>query len=213
MNYSVKSKEIWNWICQRRLSYACVASLWILPIVLMGLPKYLENDVIFKPGQGKEHGYICYPFEISANGTSEKMRWLTKRQYGMNIFNDVSILLIMVSSIILIWYKLDLESKNAKGHLSIDFSKTLKDIETKARKRSLRNAALMICVPYTLLRLPIFIYGQTDVTDFVVLSCIFLYELQFCIHFIIFAFIHNDYLSAYKDSFNFLQMICNLISN
>ena len=209
----MKSKEIWNWICQRRLSYACVASLWLLPIVLMGLPKYLEKDVIFKPGQGKEHGYICYPFEISANGTSEKMRWLTRRQYRMNIFNDVFLLVIIVSSIILIWYKLDLESKNAKEHLSIDFSKTLKDIETKARKRSLRNAALMICVPYILLRLPIFIYGQTDATDFVVLSCIFLYELQFCIHFVIFAFIHNDYLSAYKDSFNFLLMKCNYNTN
>ena len=190
------------------MGYAFVASLWIVPTILTGLPKYLEADVTFRPGHGNELGYLCYPVEIS--NKTEAMTWLTQLQFEINLFNDISLLLIMFSSIFLIWHNLIKDATIAKNRQSTKFGEILKDNEMKSRKRSLYNTSAMICAPYMLLRLPIFIYGRTETTNLPVGlgACSLLYDLQFCLHFVFYAFILEDYKLAYNDLFKILLSKC-----
>ena len=190
------------------MGYAFIASVWLVPTILTGLPKYLEADVTFRPGQGNELGYLCYPVET--RNKTKTMTWLTQRQIDINLFNDISLLLIMFSSILLIWYNLEKESTKAKNRQSTDLGKSLKGVEMKARKRSLYSTSAMICVPYMLLRLPIFIFGRTETTNLPVGlgACSLLYDLQFCLHFVFYAFILEDYKLAYNDLFKILLSKC-----
>lgn len=208
LHFSLKSKEVWNRLCNRGIGYVVVAALWILPTILTGFPKYFEPNVKYKPGQGKELGYMCYPVEV--RNKNETMTWFTERQYGLNMFNDISLLLIMVSSISLIWYNFEKEAKDIKNRQSTDFGKEILGELEKSRKRSFIRSSIMICAPYIFLRLPIFIYGRTETTNLPVGlgGCSLLYELQFCIHFVFYAFIHKDYQLAYKELFNNLFSKC-----
>ena len=87
---SHKSKEFWNDLCERKMGYAFVASLWLVPTILTGLPKYLEADVTFRPGHGNELGYLCYPVEIS--NKTEAMTWLTQLQFDYP-FSSIDLIL------------------------------------------------------------------------------------------------------------------------
>ena len=206
--FSLKSKGVWNGLCDKGVGYVVVAALWLLPTILTGFPKYFEADVTFKPGQGKELGYMCYSVEV--RNKHETMAWFTKKQYELNLFNDINLLFIMVSSISLIWYSLEKEAKDSKTRQSTEFGKLeMRNLE-KSRKRSFIRSTIMICAPYIFLRLPIFIYGRTEITSLPVGlgGCSLLYELQFCIHFVFYAFIHKDYRLAYKDLFSILFSKC-----
>ena len=187
--------------------YLLVASLWILPILLITCPKYLENGVKYKPGNGKEIGYTCYAVEL--NNKNETMVWLTKLQFELNLFNDIALLLIMVSSILVIWFSFKTEVREqSRVRETIYFGKAIE----KAREKTLYKTAAIFCMPYIVLALRIYIYGRTEITDipFGLGTCILLHNLQFCTHFLVYAVIHKDYYSAYYDVLKIIKLYAQI---
>ena len=180
-----------------------MASLWILPIIFIAGPKYLEKDVKFKAGNGKEIGYTCYPVEL--HNKNETMVWLTKLQFEINLFNDIALILIMVSSILVIWFSFKKDVREqSKVRQTIYFEKAIE----KAREKTLYKTAAIFCTPYIVLALPIYIYGRTEITHipFGLGTCILLHNMQFCTHFLVYALIHQDYYFAYYDVLKIIKL-------
>ena len=116
----------------------------------------------------------------------------------------------MVVSISIIWHHLRNEVKDRKNRQSNDLGTVFALAIAKGQERSLYKTAAFVCTPYIILRLPLYIYGRTEITDPPVGLgvCILLYDLQFCTHFLIYAVIQKDYQRAYYDMLRVLFPRC-----
>ena len=193
--------------------------VWVLPILLLGLPKSFESGVRFSPGNGTESGYQCYPQErpvILKNDlriTCHKewiSVWFTKLQYSLNLINDVSLLIIMLISILLIWLSFEMKMKNQTMRQSTEFGRAWVHTITQVQRKSLYKTAAFLCTPNIVLRLPLYVYGRVPIINppIGLGICTLLYNLQFCTHFLIYQFINKDYDSAYRDLLRKLFTIC-----
>ena len=210
LGFSAKSKEVWKNLCERNLVYLLIVLFWVIPVLTM-LPKYFETGVKFTPGNGQEVGYMCYPMETSFQNTNGTRVWFTQTQYVINLSNDIFILLIMVGSIFIIWHGFQREVKDNKTRLQgnergLTFVNTI----AKAAEKQLITTAVIICTTYVVLRLPLYIYGRTEITFIPVglAACVLLYVMQFCTHFVIYAIIQNGYQRAYHDTLRLIFPSC-----
>ena len=197
--------------CNEKLSYILILVVWILPTLLLGLPKSFESGVEFRPGDGTESGYQCYSAERSTGANNEWTNvWFTKLQYTLNLINDASLLIIMLLSILLIWLSFERQANDQTTRQSTDLGKAVVLRVTQAKRKSLYKTAAFLCTPNILLRLPLYIYGRQAITNPPVGLgiCTLLYNLQFCTHFIIYRFIHRDYDCAYTDMLRKLFPTC-----
>ena len=178
--------------------------------MLSGLPKTFESGVNFKPGNGTGVGYICYPVEERAGRQDEARVWFTSLQYKLNLSNDIALLMIMMMSVFIIWYRLKNEVQDMNTRQSNDLATVIARAISKGQERTLYKTAAFVCTPYIILRLPLYIYGRDEIIDPPVGLgvCILLYDLQFCIHFLVYAFLHQDYQKAYHDMLRVLFPRC-----
>ena len=164
------------------------------------MPALSEEDVIFEPGKGLEQGYICYPKEnrTGGNGTF----WFTEVQYTTSLANDVMIFLIMSASYLTIWFTFKKEVKlKIEDHPFDEIARLRVNIKAQYLEKRMIFTIGIICAYYVLLRFPIFYYGRTPISvmTFGLGCCIILHQLQFCLHFVVYAIIHESYRNAYVD--------------
>ena len=195
----------------KNLTYILIMVVWVLPILLLGLPKSFESGVRFSPGNGTESGYQCYSEERRVGCNEEWISvWFTRLQCSLNLINDVSLLIIMLISILLIWLSFEMKMKNQTMRQSTEFGRAWVHNITQAQRKSLYKTAAFLCTPNIVLRLPLYVYGRVPIIDppIGLGICTLLYNLQFCTHFLIYQFINKDYDSAYRDLLRKLFPIC-----
>ena len=195
-------------MCSGKRQYFIIAFIWLTSILLY-LPAVNEEDVIFEPGKGLEQGYICYPKE---NGTkSNGTVWFTEVQYTTSLANDVMIFLIMSASYLTIWFTFKKEVKlKIEGHPFDELARLRVNIKAQFLERRMIFTIGIICAYYVLLRFPIFYYGRTPISvmTFGLGCCIILHQLQFCLHFVVYAIIHESYRNAYIDILKIFLPCC-----
>lgn len=192
--------------------YVVICATWIFPI-LIHLPRIFEPGVTFGPGKNhsaeenpSEVGYLCYSYE-------DRRRVLSSTtNYVFNLANDTIVLIIvLISSIISIWgfnrQVLEMRDKLSKDELKLfryNFIAALK-------QKKLSITIFSICLSYFVLRLPLVIIGNTTISHitFGFAFCVFLYNLQFCVHFMIYAVGGKHFAEAYYDMLKLIFPCCS----
>ena len=176
------------------------------------MPKVFESDVIFAPGKGPqarengtEVGYLCYSHQ------NERRVIFTRMQYNLNLFSDIMVLLVVIiSSGISVW-GFKTEVKHKRNKLEADQLKLFRyNVITTLKEKRLNITVCSICITYIVLRLPLYVLGQIEINHigFGIGFCFFLYNMQFCIHFLIYAIGGKDYREAYRDMLNLIFPCC-----
>ena len=171
------------------------------------LPALYEQNVEFGPGNGLEKGYICYPKETD----NENTVWFTQAQYKVSLANDVMIFFVMATSYLTIWFTFKKAVNDKNDNLAHDELARLRvNVRANILEKRMIFTIGIICVYYVLLRFPIFFYGRTQISKitFGLGFCIVLYKIQFCLHFIVYAIIHESYRNAYFDILKILVPCC-----
>ena len=178
--------------------------MWLLPVIF-NLPKIFEKGVSFEPGKlnrrenVSEIGYICYPVE---NGT--KVTW-TAKQFTFNIIQDILVLLTIIISGLISWVSFRREiHDNTEKFKHDDLNLWRSNIISKLKKKDLSLSVSIICITYIVCRFPLAIaYSSQDINEEVNAAwlqfCVVLYNVQFSLHFIIYAIFQNNYRDAYFD--------------
>ena len=174
-----------------------IACAWILPIVLSA-PKYVEKGVQFKPGDGNETGYVCYSY---VNGTKKVF---TDYQWYSNMFQDWSIIIIIIiATAIIFWDIKKKEEQLGKKFVTGEIPTSNSDMMDKMRaaRNKLTLTLTLICAIYISFRFPLVIAGHfvEVVRDTAVNICLLIYQLQFCLNILVYAFVQQDYQNAYID--------------
>ena len=182
--------------------------VWVFPI-LVSLPKSFEGDVTFEPAKEAALGRNCHAIE---NGEAVVF---TKVERILNFTTDFAVLLIVVVSYAITWWTLNKTFK----HLKATMAETGMHIDTKEierRKKSLERAIILISVSYFALRLPFAFFAQqipndVDGNKFISIKLgvgILLYQMQFCVNFVIYAVYLGDYWEAFLDVFYLVCPCC-----
>ena len=187
-----------------------MCAMWILP-TLISLPKSFEPNVEFRPGAGKETGYICYPVQILDNisihnwegNATERMVLFTETQFQLNIATDIIIAVLIIVCGLISWHSFKMELTNNRERLEHNQLMLFRyNLVAKLKERNLNLSVIIICTSYIFLRLPLIFLGwHLEVKDSNVLIGIFtmLYNLQFVLHFVIYVVVQHDYRNAYCD--------------
>lgn len=139
----------------------------------------------------------------------------TKVEKIINLTTDVSVLLIVIVGYAITWWTLDKNLKQIKATMA----ETGMHIDTKEierRRTSLKRAIILIAVSYLVLRLPFAIFsGQipndVDGNKFISITLgigILLFQMQFCVNFVIYAIYLGDYWEAFLDVFYLVCPCC-----
>ena len=170
--------------------------MWTFP-TFIGLPKSFERNVDFSPGNGSEIGYICLPVE---NG---KYTVFTETQFNVNIITDMMILLTLIVCGYISWSNVRREIRNNRDRLEHNEIMLFQyNIATKGKERSRTITVVIICASYIILRFPLLVFGRTEDIHVSYLGlgiCVFLFNMQFCFHFLIYAIVQTNYRNAYFD--------------
>ena len=94
--FSKASHVLWDKLCEKKLGYAEIALVWIMP-VLIWIPVWLD-ETQFGTGNGNENGYTCYPKQ---DGKLFLTTNLEKRYF---LATDILVLLtIAICGCIVVW--------------------------------------------------------------------------------------------------------------
>ena len=181
-----------------------IIAVWILPI-LISIPTHLEAGVEFEPGPGNGTGWghICYS---KVNGT---IVVLTTTQHTVSMISDIVILLIILASSIVTWFRFKKTVERGKETLkNNEFKLIAFSITAKLEEKYISIAISVICAYYVIVRFPLYIVShvhsghdytqeQHDGIFKGIGVCIILYIMQFCTHFLIYAVIQSAYRKAY----------------
>ena len=206
MLYSNATKDLWKTACSGKRKFLIILAIWVFGILIY-LPAIHESEVEFGSGKGREKGYICYPNETE----TKAVVWFTETQYIVSLGNDVVIFSIMAISYLTIWWTFKKALRNKNEILGNDELARLRvNIKGNILEKRMIFTIGIICAYYVLLRFPIFFYGRTpiDRITFEVGLCLLLYKMQFCLHFLAYAIIHESYRQAYLDIFKILLPCC-----
>ena len=186
-----------------------VFSVWAFPI-LVSLPKSFEEGAKFEPAEEEELGYRCYSVK------NHETVLFTKVQEILNFTTDISIFLIVVVGYVITWWILRKKIQQAKD--TMDETGIQIDMRgVESQQRSFLIAVGLISASYVVLRLPLAIFGQKylptddDGKKFIspwLGTCILLYQMQFCINFVIYAIFLADYWEAFLDVFYLMCPCC-----
>ena len=220
-HFSTTTREIWKSICDNRLTYLIVVAVWICPI-LLSLPKSYEKGVTFEPGGNntdEELGYLCYPVEADQNGSPQKVIF-TNLQQIMNMVTDISLFVVIVISYVVTWCIFKKEAEGAMDVLPEGCRREEFNEQVKHLRKSLSIAIGLVSVCFLVLRLPLIIFvreldllghtggGGKDGIAFISPGlgiCVLLFQLQFCVNFVIYAIFMADYRNAFLDA---LYLMC-----
>lgn len=201
-HYSESTKQLWDYICKKRLVYAIVLSCWLLP-VLINLARVFEQGITFKPGKtnqtpDEEVGYLCYAYE------GRQRVLFTTMSYAINLVNDIAVFVVILISngISIFAFKNEVQKMNDAEVMERDELKRLRyNIISKLKERKLGAMVFCICLCYILLRLPLTIIGNESIHywNFKFAFCMFLYNLQFTIHSVIYPIGGKDFAICYLD--------------
>ena len=195
--------------------YVLIIAAWLLP-TMINIPKSFETGVDFEPGKNgtelnnenrTEVGYLCYPTE---NGT--KKMW-TESQFQLNLTTDILVLFIIIISGIISWLSFKREVHDNRDKFAHDQLRLLRyNIIAKLKKKDLSLSVSIICITYIICRFPLAISGRSsDINEhaFWLQFCLLLYNLQFSLHFLVYAIFHNNYRDAYCDVLRKVFPCCN----
>ena len=217
--YSINTKMFWQKMCENKSVYWLISAVWIIPI-LISLPKSFESDVEYRSNHGHDVGDICFVVE-GGNVTS-----FSDVQYFTNLVNDVVLLVVIGVCYVIIYWKLRVLAKQAR-----DAIEQFEDRDSISRislvsfenhvlsiQRSLLVSVGLIYVCYVVLRLPLVICGKYFGIDGGVdrgtgislwlLFCIIVYQIQFCVNFIIYAVLMANYRTAFLDIIRMMFPCC-----
>ena len=212
--FSPFTKTIWEKLCEKKLVYLLIVATWLLP-TMINLPKSFEQGVDFQPGKlpnststnRSEVGYLCYPTE---NGT--KVMW-TDTQFELNLTTDILVLLAILISATISWLSFKREISDNRDKLAHDQIRLLRyNIVAKLKKKDLSLSVSIICITYIICRFPLAIIGtSSDINHhtFWLQFCSLLYDLQFGLHFLVYAIFQNNYRDAYFDVLKRIFPCCN----
>ena len=216
--HSNTTRLLWEQMRRHNLVYVLVAAMWVLPI-LIGLPKSFESDVEYRSGKGSDIGAICYVVE-GGNRTL-----FSDVQYFTNLATDVVLLAVITVCYVIIFWKLRKLAQQAREEIQRSLtedrcsitSSSLIDFEVRVKtlQKSLSAAVGLIYVCYAVLRLPLVICGNyfgpeggvdsdNGISLWLVI-CIIIYQIQFCVNFIIYAVLMANYREAFLD---IIRMMC-----
>ena len=211
-NFSENSKRIQEKLCKLKLVYLIIAATWVVP-TLINIPKSLEKDVEFSPGDGKGFGYVCYSkYLVNNNGTNDtKIVVFTETQYYLNLINDIIILLIIVASIIVTMVRF--RQQVDERRLSYQHNKIAQmqiAFIAKLEEKYITIAASAISSFYVIVRLPLYIFGHpSGETTYVAAGvATILFLLQFCAHWLIHMFINKPFKRAFTDILRMILPCC-----
>ena len=184
--------------------YAIVLVCWLLP-VLINLARIFEQGITFNTGKTnqtlespEEVGYLCYAYE------GPKRVLFTTWSYAINLVNDIMVfVVILISSGISIFaFKIEVQEMNEAKEMERDELRRFRyNLISKLKERKLGAMVSSICLCYILLRLPLTIIGNENINywNFRFAFCMFLYNLQFTIHSIIYPIGGKDFAICYLD--------------
>lgn len=218
-NINVTTKMFWQKMCENKLVYWVIIAVWIIPI-LISLPKKFEADVEYRSNHGHDVGDICFVVE-GGNVTS-----FSDVQYFTNLVNDVVLLLVIGVCYVIIYWKLRILANQARDAIEQFEDRdsisriSLVSFETHVLsiQRSLLISVGLIYVCYVILRLPLVICGKyfgidggvdrgTGISLWLLL-CTIVYQMQFCVNFIIYAVLMANYRNAFLDIFRIVFPCC-----
>ena len=127
----------------------------------------------------------------------------TEMQFGLNVTTDVLVLLTIILSATMSWISFRREVSDNRDKLANDQLRLLRyNILAKLKKKDLSLSTSIICITYILCRFPLAISGRSaDINQHTLWLqlCVLLYNLQFNVHFIIYAIFQNNFRDAYCD--------------
>ena len=213
--FSPFTKKLWGKICEKKIVYVLLVASWLLP-TMINLPKSFEADVDFQPGKnrtvqdnenGEEVGYLCYPTE-----DGKKVMW-THIQFVLNLTTDILVLLTIIISGTISWLSFKREVHDNRDKLEHDQLRLLRyNIIAKLKKKDLSLSVSIICITYIICRFPLAISGRYSGINGLTAwlqFCSLLYNLQFGLHFLVYAIFHNNYRDAYCDVLRKIFPCCN----
>ena len=171
--------------------------------MLSNLARIFEQGITFKPGKtnqtlDEEVGYLCYAYE------GPKRVLFTTMSYTISLVNDIVVfVVILISSGISIFaFKKEVQEMNEAEEMERDELKRFRyNALSKLKERKLGAMVFCICLCYILLRLPLTIIGNESIQywNFKFAFCMFLYNLQFTIHSVIYPIGGKDFAICYLD--------------
>ena len=194
-------------VAQSKLVYLILVALWMMPI-LINIPKSLENDIEFSPGNGNDFGYLCYskirsPFK---NGARSTVVVFTPTQYILNLVNDLAILVIIVGSglVTLLRFRQSIKRRKEEAKAKRNEIAELNlNIQGRVVKNHIAITASVTGMFYLLFRLPLYIMANpwnVNGQDYLATGAtVILYLMQFCCHFMIHTLLSKSYREAFKD--------------
>ena len=195
---SKKVKLAWNKICDHKYVYLIIFLAWIVPI-LINLPERFESGITYAPGNGTGVGYVCYAIEDGS------LVIFTKEQWIFSLITDIFLFIVIVLSYLVALYGIRKDSAYTKRKIIERSNSTRQsrifefNTHTKTIKRGLRLTICLICLSWIIFRLPLIILGRAEIDSNTFNFLFALYNMQFCIHFIMYAIVEESYRIAYKN--------------
>lgn len=200
--FSKASHVLWDKLCEKKLGYAEIALVWIMP-VLIWIPVWLD-ETQFGTGNGNENGYTCYPKQDG------KLVLTTNLEKRYLLATDILVMLtIAIFGCIVVW-SLKTEMKEAKEEIPEETLEKYKPIIDRMRRKANYSTGALI-LSYVVLRLPWMIFSEisgNDINSIGMKTSILLYWMKFNILFLIFGFARKNYRNAFKDLIKLLCPCC-----